>query len=104
MRKVNFVVPILACSAIGTLGIMAMLSKLKCHKKSAPLDRAAAMIGEITEDAKERIDEIIGEIKSRMGAAEPDRTHDLNQLVSETKAKIDSAAAQIRSGLRKMKR
>ena len=104
-RSSNKVMPIIGYSVLGVVGLSIVLLKVlkKKEKKHEPLEQAASMICQATQDAKQKIDAIVEQVRSTMADIEPLELKDLGKLAADAKEQFDNATAQVKQSLRHMK-
>ncbi len=102
MKHRNHLWPIIAGSAVGAVGVAVAATKLRNKKGETPADIAGEKIQEMTREAKQRIEDIVKEVRESLPEHEKATTQELNKLIAEAKSRLDQAAEQMKTGMRKL--
>ena len=102
MKHRHHIWPIIAGSAVGAVGVAVAATRFKNRKGETPAEIAGNKITEVTRETKQRIEEIIGDVREHLPAQGSAAIEELNRLVADAKAKLDLAAAQMKSGMQKL--
>jgi hypothetical protein len=96
----NFPWPILTLSTIGLASAIAVTAHMAKKKKFGPLEKAADLIGRITQETKEKMDTIVQDVRSHLSSDEPEGQSGLSELTTEFKEKLDAMAESMKNKIR----
>jgi hypothetical protein len=92
--------PVITLSTIGLAGAIALTARMAKKKKSGPLEKAADLIGRLTQETKEKMDTILHEVGSYLSSDEPEGQSGLSDLTTEFKEKLDAMAESMKNKIR----